>query len=420
MKSKSILIAPFWGNPQHVGARRVERFVRWLSAEGMDVVIVRAGHTDRVRNIKYGWEITVHDPLGLYGDVDTVNSQAYHIPKRNPDPLRRRIAYMLFNPDPTAVWAWRVCNHALVLKHGQNARWVISSSPPESVHLAGNGVATKLKASHVVDMRDGWLDKPLRPILNKSRIRRWREGRLERGILKQASHIFSATPTLKQLLNVRLPFTENKSSLLTNGCSPGVDNLPPPQPAGERIRLLYAGRFIGSRHTQKVEYLFGPLFLGIEKCQGEVLIYGRMESEDLKVVEVLKTNMATKNWQVNVNLPILHKELLDLYQQIDGLLLLAAEHYVLTSKLFEYLSTGKPILCATLSESDAWKICEDIPQMFCVDYTDPDLVPVRAFLRACMTGEYRAIVPEYFTDTHLAQVFMEALLTSGEHFRKGG
>ena len=46
MPGKIMIIAPFWGHPPHLGIIRVDRFVRWLSAQEVQIVVVRAGLGD--------------------------------------------------------------------------------------------------------------------------------------------------------------------------------------------------------------------------------------------------------------------------------------------------------------------------------------------------------------------------------------
>src|SRR4030095_4470018 len=95
---KAVIIAPFWGDPQHIGTHRIRQFIRWLVAAQVEVVLVRAGRTDRCQREDWGTEITVRDPLGLHSDSDTGNPREYRfVPTRRPNPLRRWTAYFLLN-----------------------------------------------------------------------------------------------------------------------------------------------------------------------------------------------------------------------------------------------------------------------------------------------------------------------------------
>lgn len=71
--------------------------------------------------------------------------------------------------------------HPLVLAHAAGAAVVISSSPPESTHIGSVRLADALDAKLLVYLRDGWLDEPLKPYLNRftaslrnlARLRAW-------------------------------------------------------------------------------------------------------------------------------------------------------------------------------------------------------------------------------------------------------
>ena len=103
----------------------------------IEVVLVRAGRTDRHRPEEWGTEITVRDPLSLHSDSESGNPTDYRfVVTRRPNPLRRWAAYSLFNPDPTVVWARTAARHPTVLEFAQNASWVLAFSPPETAHVA--------------------------------------------------------------------------------------------------------------------------------------------------------------------------------------------------------------------------------------------------------------------------------------------
>ena len=176
-----LIVAPFWRQAKNVGNHRVERYVRWLTACGFRVAIVRAGTRDAATQTGDGHEITVRDPLNLYPDTDTSPTKP-----RKPNKMRRFLAYVMLNPDPSIVWARRAVTHSLVEKLAGETVCVMSSGPPDSSHVAASRIAERFGARFIADMRDGWLDDPLKPLLQKYRLQRWREGILERRVLTRA------------------------------------------------------------------------------------------------------------------------------------------------------------------------------------------------------------------------------------------
>lgn len=413
--NKAIIIEPFWGHPQRVSVLRVERFVRWLATQGVEIILVRAGKSDRVQDLPWGKEITVRDPLRVYGDVVEGN---YTVPVRRPNPLRRWLAVWMLCPDTGVVWARRAAHHPLVLEHGHAARWVISSSPRESVHVASRALAGRLGASLVIDMRDGWLDEPLKPLLQRYRFQRWREGRLEKSILRQADCIFVTSELWKEMLERRLPFTQGKVTVLTNAYPPQStwpDHGSEARLPSNTINLLHVGRFTGSRPTQKVSHLLQPLLEGIRRAEttprGEVVLLGDLEPEDAAEAKSFGASFDQLSWSLKVCASVPRAEAWQRSAQADGLLLLSASRAALPSKLFEYIPTRRPILAVTLRDSAVWRLAGLLPQLFLVDYTQPQATPqaVRDFLLACVAGTYSYETPLDFTEERLSQVFLETI-----------
>ncbi|RYG38493.1 MAG: hypothetical protein EON93_01960 [Burkholderiales bacterium] len=94
---------------------------------------------------------------------------AVHHPHRDPPTqagIRKKInlrgvarEWVLW-PDPDIRWSMRAAR--IVAASGVRPDWVISTSPPESLHVAGNWLARKTGARWLADFRDLWLENPHR------------------------------------------------------------------------------------------------------------------------------------------------------------------------------------------------------------------------------------------------------------------
>ncbi len=410
---KVVIFAPFWRQPGHVGNYRVDRFVRWLEADGFYVVLVRAGSTTGKCTKSWGMELTVRDPLGLYRDAVTDNAR---IKIRKPNRMRRLLAYWLFNPDPGILWAWAAARHPSVIEQAEGASFILSSSPPESAHIGAATLARKLKAELIIDMRDGWLDEPLKPLLRDSRLQRFREGRLEKAVLQQADKIFVTSAVWKFLLEDRLSFTQNKTVVLTNGYPPAaLFNLKKikTRSRDEPLRLVHAGRFTGSSLSRKVSYLLEPLLLGLENLdtQGVVTLLGQLEVEDLEEIRLWQPQFKSRGWTIEVRDAVPRDEMMFMLGQADGLLLLSASQAAIPSKLFEYLLLEKPVFTATPQSSAVWKIGESLGQLFLTDYRNPDALVARSFISACEMSDNSYEIPFKFSEEALSKIFIKKVLS---------
>lgn len=369
-QKKAIIFAPFWRQAGHVGNSRVDRFVRWLAEDGYHVVMIRAGSADAIRDEPWGQEITVRDRLGLYRDAEPGEPAATN--PRKPNKWRRSLAYWLFNPDPTVVWARAAARRPQVLAAMDGAHFILSSSPPESAHVGAWILSRKNSVPHIVDMRDGWLDEPLKPLLRSSALRRWQEGRLERRILQDAKGIQVTSTVWKDLLCRRYSQLASKVQVLTNGYPENAKTLGATDRArgdsGE-IVLVHAGRFTGSRLTQYPALLLEPLLKDLAKTSktGVIRLIGALTREELAQISPFEHQFKSIGWQIETPGAIPRAELLEQLPKADGLLLLSASDAALPSKLFEYIPTGLPIFVVTEKGSATWDICASLPQATMID-----------------------------------------------------
>ncbi|MBE0627721.1 MAG: glycosyltransferase [Burkholderiales bacterium] len=407
---KLVIVAPYWCDPQHLGSIRVERFVRWLTAAGMRVMLVAGGEKDNWREEAWGTLVTVRDPLGIYRERRT-NPVA-----KPPRPhLLRWPAYALLSPDPGVVWAWRASRHPLVIEHGAGADLVISSSVPESSHVAAARIAERCAARLVVDMRDGWLDEPMKPFLRHSPLRRLREGVLERRILRQAAVILVTSEQWRRLLVQRLPFTAEKTVTLTNaypaGCTlPGASDITV-RPRERRLTLLYAGRIFTSRAERRIEHLLAPLLAGLQGCgtSGTLSFVGNLSQDEVDGLNGWGADLQQAGWAIATRAALPRAAALELMRQADGLLLLSSSHASIPAKLFDYLCAQRPILALAPAASAVAELAPQLRQLFALDYRDAAASPVVAeFVQACRSGQSYDM-PVQFDEAHLQAIFLAAL-----------
>jgi hypothetical protein len=412
--SKYVIVAPFWKQAGHVGNYRVDRFIRWLSERGDHVILVRAGDLDRTAQTPWGVEITVCDPFGLYRGPCTSGGP----PPRQPNRFRRSLSYVIFNPDPTIVWAHRAAVHPSVLQLARGARWVISSSPPESAHVAAARLASRIGSDLLVDMRDGWLDEPLKPLLRASGVQRWREGRLERRTLDQSRCVLVTSAGWKKLLTARLPHLTSKITVLTNAYPPAAPpSVKPASATAEGLTLVHSGRLSGSRQSQQVGVLLDPLLAGVKagtRPKGTILFLGSLSRQDLDALTGYQHRFQEWGWQIMTQAAVPRDEMLNRLAVSDGLLLLSASNAAIPSKTFEYIVTRKPVLAVCPEESSVWQMTRDLPQFFpvaCGSDAQGAKDAVNGFLAACSAGCSQVEVPPEYAEEHLKTIFLAQLST---------
>ena len=103
----------------------------------------------------------------------------------------RRLVYW---PDADMRWALRTANAIeLATREDERPNWIITSSPPESAHLAGALLKRRTGIRWMAELRDSWIDEPLREELRHSRARRFFERGIARKLLARAEAAQSNT-----------------------------------------------------------------------------------------------------------------------------------------------------------------------------------------------------------------------------------
>jgi glycosyltransferase involved in cell wall biosynthesis len=161
-------------------------------------------------------------------------------------------------PDSYAGWARRAADRAAGLiarRRGPGGSAapsfdaILSSSPPDSVHVAARGLARRFALPWVADFRDPWINLHLRP--PRTRWHRERQARLERQVLEDADLVLAASATHAAMLDGRSARGEppiRRVVLLPNGYEPetsaldksaGTIEAPPDERA--TFELVYTG-----------------------------------------------------------------------------------------------------------------------------------------------------------------------------------
>lgn len=383
-----LILAPWWSHEAHVGNLRLRRHVSWLREAGFQVTIVESGLHFSLNEDDGLTRITIPDPLRM------------HVPPtpgapspRAPNALRRWLAYALLVPDPSIVWARRVLGHPIVRHTARTCHAILSSSPPEAAFVACAKLSQRYGIPFWMDMRDGWLDEPLKPLLRSSAIQRWRERKMEAFCLRSAKVVTVTSPQWAEMLAERYPEYQSKVSVVTNAAPPSLTD---PGSMDDRLRLSYAGRLTSSRPERDSADLNRILSMLPEHTFS---IVGDLTPEE-------RRDASARGWTLR---PALQRsELLRVLSKESGLVLLSSSKGSIPAKFFDYLATGRPILGIAPQGSAAWEAMAHAPQAFAVDAAAPDPDVIAAFLTAAAQPD-AASVPEVFSEASVKLRFMEAL-----------
>jgi glycosyltransferase involved in cell wall biosynthesis len=386
-----LLVAYFYPPCRDTGAHRPAAMAKWLrrlghrvtvlttsaygSGEGdAEADVVRTADLQRLRA-----RIRGHDHVDALFDSDTYSGR--------PHPLSSVIV-----PEPLlAAWAPFARRRALQLNRGERFDCVITTSPPESIHLIGRALRSR-GVAWVADLRDGWTFEPLRPPFPTAPQRRLDE-HLERRWLTDADGVVCVSRPAAEDLRRRLGI---EAHLVPNGWDP--DLVAPDEgdeEAGrmldpDRVSLVYTGRF-GSygRDPQPLVNALAELAdqdpAAAERL--ELVVAGPLTEAES---ELMGTRVSPARIVVAGSLA--RERALALQRAADVLLLLAspARTQLLNFKLFEYLAAERPIL-ALAAGTEAGRIVAKLGG----EAVPADDVPaIVEALRRVAGGELRPPDPE--------------------------
>lgn len=260
-----------------------------------------------------------------------------------------------FIPDPRRGWNPYAFREACKLIEKENITRVITSSPPHSTQLIG--LKLKKKYPHIkwiADLRDPWTDIYYYKEFFHTYPARLLDRHYEKSVLRKADNIITVGDRLKIMLSSKVNTAEAKTYVVTNGYDDeDFKNLKPSEP--EIFTISYIG-------TLSPAY---PL-KGFAEAVKKLTDSGRKIR-----IRFVGTISSTQKRTILENVPeeflyfipyVSHTEAVKHMISSSALLLIIPDHQgnrcILTGKLFEYIASGKPVLCLGPADGDAALVLE--------------------------------------------------------------
>lgn len=389
--SKIMFVCPFWGQSGHVGTFRAERLVKWLVEDGHTVTVVSTAHADSMSDEWFGCLVCVRDPLKIYPAPGTTT--VGDDDRRKPNAFRRWFAYFLLNPDLHIVWARTVLRSEAVAKIAKECDFFLASSPPESAFHAASTLADRYNGKFIMDMRDGWLDEPMKPLLRNLGFQKYREGRLEKKFVTRATHITLTSENWKELLVKRYPEIKSKVIVLPNTYPEFAGEAPVNITDGEQLKngkesytLVHAGRLSSSRPERNADFLLNEIIHHIDRHKDtfHINFVGNLEQHELNCLGFWRQKFYNNGSDLNHFNQVSRHQALKMLSEADGLLMISNSYASIPAKYFDYSVSGKPVLCYTTKDSIMTDISEKQAQIHVIfdGQSDRNDVVINNFLKA--------------------------------------
>ena len=252
-----LIISYYWPPTGGSGVQRWLKFAKYLPSQGWQPVIYTPSNPEQlavdeslVAEIPPGAEVLkqpIREPYAIYhklmgrgsakgAGVNPINSQKKSWKQR----LMLWIRSNLFVPDPRAGWVRPSVKFLCSYLEEHPVDVMVTTGPPQSVHLIGRGVHRATGLPWVADFRDPWTrmfyfsNLPLLPWVRR------RHYRLEKSVLDEATAVVSVTPRVQADFAAR---TATPVHLITNGYDEDDFSAELPVRNDGKFRVVHTGLF---------------------------------------------------------------------------------------------------------------------------------------------------------------------------------
>ena len=369
--NKVLIITYYWPPSGGAGVQRWLKFSKYLPQYGWEPVILTVDPvfaaypvTDKSLAGEVPHDLKVFttpaiDYFSIYKkDKSKIPSAGFanNVDNSYKGKLLRFIRGNFFIPDPRRGWNGYAFKKACEIIESEGIRHVITTSPPHSSQLIG--LKLKNKYPHikwVADLRDPWTDiyyySQFYPTFFSRALDRWYEKR----VLRESDLVFTVGNSLKKLFSSKIKEADGKTEVITNGHDPeDFKNIFPSKP--EVFTISYIGTLSdtypltsfleGLSEFSKKGNDFRLRFLGSVSRGQKDLIHSFPECSDTMFYDYAD-----------------HEEALRFMASSTILLLIIPEHQsnksIVTGKIFEYIASGKPVICIGPTDGDAAEIIRE-------------------------------------------------------------
>lgn len=246
---------------------------------------------------------------------------------------------------PDLAQGWLPTALALALREIRRSRpdVLYTTSAPYSAHLAGLALHRLTGVPWVADFRDEWAANPhLRSIPS------WLKAlsrRCERAVVARARVV-----VVDDYFEIAGAAADDRATIPNGVDADDLEGLPSSAPDGERFRLTHVGTLYGDQDC-------APVLTALRRLVEEGLL--DPDQLELRVVGNVFLPNGALDLPIEVTFSgyVSHREALAEMRRATALLLyVAASSRAPSGKLYEYLSSERPILCVARSENLAHKL----------------------------------------------------------------
>lgn len=380
--NKVLIVTYYWPPSGGAGVQRWLKFAKYLPEFGWEPVILTVDPAyaaypaiDLSLEKELPGDIQVYrtrttDWFRIYSsDKSKVPSAGFATNTDNnwKGKVSRFIRGNFFIPDPRRGWNSFAFKKACDLIDKDKFTTVITTSPPHSTQIIG----LKLKKRYpgikwIADLRDPWTDIYYYDQFYPTWFSRKIDGFYEKTVLRKADRLITVGYWLKELFSKKASGIKAKTEVITNGFDESdFDGISRSEPS--RFTITYVGT-LSNKYPVKG-------FL-------EALSVLKKENSDIvfkvvgKIPENIKNSirLAVSSDSADFISYTPHDQAITHMVNSSLLLLIIPENrdnkIIITGKIFEYIASGRPIVCLGPQDGEAALLISKLNNGRCFDYED--------------------------------------------------
>lgn len=252
---------------------------------------------------------------------------------------------------------------------------MISTGPPHSMHLIAKALHKKFNIPWVADFRDPWTDIDFYKDLKLTRCADKKHHRLEYQVLTEATKVVTIGWDCAKGLESH---GAKDVVVITNGyddlgkiCVKTDENPSLRDHKSLPFTMSHIGIIGENRNPETLWQAIADIVATSPKPSLKIRLIGQVDNS---VIESIKRNNIEKHVEIVPYIP--HNQVIEEQTKSDVLLLFVNNtpnaKGILTGKIFEYMASGRPILCIGPEDGDSARILSETQTGITVDFNDKE------------------------------------------------
>lgn len=370
-----LVISYYWPPTGGSGVQRWVKFCKYLPQYGWQPVVYTPENPERLatdesllKEIPSCVEVLrthIVEPYSVYrrftgkkkdasgGEVNPVNAQKKSLLGN----LSVWIRGNFFIPDPRCFWVRPSVKYLKKYLSEHPVDAIVTTGPPQSVHLIGRGLRRALGVKWLADFRDPWTEMFYYKHLKLTKFADGKHHRLEQSVLDEADGVIAVTPMVRDDFASR---TKTPVYLVTNGYDEADITAAEKIVRTGKFVIAHTGLFASDGNPSVLWSVLGKMCSedASFKDKLEIRLCGKTDDGIIRSIEEhgLGGNLVNMGY-----LP--HDKVVGEQAGADILILPLRKEKeyakVLPGKIFEYMASGRPILGIGQENGMAAKLLKD-------------------------------------------------------------